>query len=94
MALLNTSNSRVYYFGKAASANRWNNDSSIITIYKDPVNDSPLSIERVGSTVTVKANGSSVCTHSVTTSDVYFTWKTHSEGGRNFTFKDLTIEQL
>ena len=94
-ALLNSSNTKQYSleFGWSNLKDWDNNGSQLISDLK-AVDDSPITYERVGSTLTVKCNGTQLLTRSITTSDVYFAWKTHKSGGRNFTFRDLTIEAL
>ena len=95
MALLNTSNSKQYNLSFAwYNGKDWNNNGSQLVSDLKAVDDSPIVMERVGSTLTVKCNGTQLLTRTITTNDLYFAWKTHSQGGRNCTFKDLTIEAL
>ena len=95
LAFLNSSNSKQYSFGFSWNAGKdWNKNGSQLTSNLSAVNDSPITAERVNSTLTVKCNGTQLFTATITTSDVYFAFKTHSQGGRNCTIKDLMIEAL
>ena len=50
-----------------------------------------VKITREDSTFTIYADDVQQVTKDITDADIYMGWKTHSAGGRNFTFKDLTI---
>lgn len=99
IALLSSSKTKMYYIQRADAPYKWqgqvgNGSTFTINSSYSPIQDSPVTYERVGSTMTVKANGNLIDSRTITTDDVYFALKTHSAGNRNFTFKDLTIEQL
>ena len=54
-----------------------------------------ITMERVGTTITVKMNGTQVgSSQTVTSADGYLAWKTHSDKSRSVKFKDFTIEAL
>lgn len=98
VALLNSSKTKICDLAKADDYHKWwweyGASNETITINYDPVEDSPVTYERVGDTLTVKCNGAIILTKTIVDSDVYFAFKTHSAGSRNFTFKELTIESL
>lgn len=51
-----------------------------------------VKITREDSTFSIYIDGSLVNQKNVISSDIYMGWKTHSAGGRNYTFKDLMIK--
>lgn len=95
MALLNSSNTEQYHLTFSwANGKDWNNSDTQLVTNLSAVTDSPVVMERVGSTLTVKCNGTQLLTRSITTSDVYYAFGTHSQGRRHCIIKDLMIEAL
>jgi len=95
MALLNSSNTKQYHLTFSwANGKDWNNNDTQVVTNLSAVTDSPVVMERVGSTLTVKCNGTQLLTRTITTSDVYYAFGTHSQGRRYCIFKDLMIEAL
>ena len=95
MALLNSSNTKQYNLTFSwASGKDWNNNGTQLVTNISAVTDSPVVMERVGSTLTVKCNGTQLLTRSITTADVYYAFGTHSQGSRYCIIKDLMIEAL
>ena len=95
MALLNSSNTKQYHLTFSwANGKDWNNSDTQLVTNLSAVTDSPVVMERVGSTLTVKCNGTQLLTRSITTADVYYAFGTHSQGSRYCIVKDLMIEAL
>ena len=95
MALLNSSNTKQYNLTFSwGNGKDWNNNGTQLVTNLSAVTDSPVVMERVGSTLTVKCNGTQLLTGSITTADVYYAFGTHSQGNRYCIIKDLMIEAL
>ena len=94
-ALLNSSNSVQAYieFVNTSKVDIQGTSKSQYT-YSNYSSDSIVKVTRVGSTITLYLDNVSIGSKTMSTGDVYFGWKTHSAGSRNFTFKELKIEAL
>ena len=94
-ALLNSSNSVQAYieFVNISKVDIQGTSKSSYT-YSNYSSDSIVKFTRVGSTITLYLDDILIGSKTMSTGDVYFGWKTHSAGSRNFTFKELKIEAL
>ena len=85
-----TSNFLAYIESNASQGwNIWYNSDSWVNQGKTVPCD--VKITREDAVFTVYIDNTLVNSRSITDSDIYMGWKTHSAGGRNYTFKDLTI---
>ena len=94
-ALLDSSNSVQAYieFVNTSTVDLQGTSKSSYT-YSNYSSDSIVKVTRVGSTITLYLDDTLIGSKTMSTGDVYFGWKTHSAGSRNFTFKELKIESL
>ena len=61
--------------------------------YSNYTSESIVKVTRIGSTLTLYLDDVLIGSKPVSTVDCVFGWKTHSAGGRNFTFKELKIAE-
>lgn len=53
-----------------------------------------MKVTRINDLLTLYLDNVMIGSKTITTDDLYFGWKTHSANGRNFTYKDLVIQEL
>lgn len=95
-ALLNTNTTSVYGYVEFVSSTKVDLQGTSKTSYNysNYTSGSIVKVTRVGSTISLYLDNTLLGSKTISTNDCRFGWKTHSAGGRNFTFKNLIISQL
>lgn len=92
-ALLDNSTSSVIAYIEFGDSTKVHIKTTSVTTYTytNYTSKSIVKVTRVGSTLTLYLDDVLIGSKPVSTVDCVFGWKTHSAGGRNFTFKELKI---
>ena len=95
-ALLDNSTSSVIAYIEFGDSTKVHIKTTSVTTYTytNYTSESIVKVTRVGSTLTLYLDDVLIGSKPVSTVDCVFGWKTHSAGGRNFTFKDFSIISL